>query len=279
VLFEFILRETRRTAGRADRRLTALRWLHPAERIRVQLVLAADETMPAAVATRRVRINNAARRLYRLRLAIQARDQVPEPAAGSGRRVRRAERRAHAALTGAGFADAAVAAEVVRQLQVLTLTPALATADHTAPQAGDSAQASPTPGPVAASAEAGIAALTTIPAPPCPDGGRRSHALGISLNGHSPGGPRTRPRPPGATPSTQDDPPGQPSQRSERRQTFDGELVDAARSIIADAERRGVRLTQAALARGVRAQGHRIANDRLRWLASACGLQPPDGSP
>jgi len=278
VLFEFILRETRRTAGRADRRLTALRWLHPAERIRVQLVLAADETMPAAAATRRVRINNAARRLYRLRLAIQAHDQVPEPAAGSGRRVRRAERRAHAALTRAGFADAAVAAEVVRQLQVLTLTPALATADHTAPQAGDSAQSSPPPGP-AASSEASVGALTTIPAPPCPDRGRRSHALGISLNGHPPGGPRTRPRPPGATPSTRDDPPGEPSQRSERRQTPDSELVDAARSIIADAERHGVRLTQAALARGVRAQGHRIANDRLRWLASACGLQTPDGSP
>ena len=38
VLFEFTLRELRlRTADRADRRLAALRWLHPAERIRVQL--------------------------------------------------------------------------------------------------------------------------------------------------------------------------------------------------------------------------------------------------
>ncbi len=279
VLFEFSLRETRRTAGRADRRLAGLRWLHLAERIRVQLILAADETMPAAAATRRVRINNAARRLYRLRLAIHAHDQAPEPAAASGRRVRRAERRAHAALTRAGFADPAVAAEVVRQLQVLTLTPALATADRTGPQAGDSAQASPISGSAAASSEASIAALTTIPAPPCPDGGRRSHALGISLNGHPPGGPRTRQAHPAPHRGTRDDPASQPPKRSERRQTPDGELVDAARSVIAEAERRGVRLTQAALARGVRAQGHRIANDRLRWLASACGLQPPDGSP
>jgi len=105
------------------------------------------------------------------------------------------------------------------------------------------------------------------------------NALGISLNGHPPGGPRTRPRPPGATPSTRDDPPGQPPRRDDSRQASDGELVDAATSIIAEAERRGVRLTHTALARGVRAQGHRIADDRLRWLASACGLQSPDGSP
>jgi Protein of unknown function (DUF2637) len=110
-LFEFSLRETRRTAGRADRRLTGLRWLHPAERIRVQLVLAAEETMPAAAATRRIRVNAAARRLYRLRLAIQACGQGPDPASSAGQ-VRRAERRAHAALTRAGFADPAVAAEV-----------------------------------------------------------------------------------------------------------------------------------------------------------------------
>ena len=279
VLFEFSLRETRRTAGRADRRLAGLRWLHPAERIRVQLTLAADETMPAAAATRRVRINNAARRLYRLRLAIQTHDQITETAAAPARRVWRAERRAHAALTRASFADPAVAAEVVRQLQVLTLTPALAKDDHTAPQTGDSAQAFPAPDPAAASSEASIAALTTIPAPPNPDGGRHSHALGIGLNGHPPGGPRTRHAHPAPHRGTREDPSGQPPQRNERRQTPDGELVDAARSIIAEAERRGVRLTQAALARGVRAQGHRIANDRLRWLASACGLQPPDGSP
>ena len=53
VLFEFSLRELRlRTAGRADRRLTALRWLHPAERIRVQMLLGADEQMSAEAATR-----------------------------------------------------------------------------------------------------------------------------------------------------------------------------------------------------------------------------------
>jgi len=48
VLFEFTLRELRlRTEDRADRKLTALRWLHPAERIRVQLRLAADDRLSA----------------------------------------------------------------------------------------------------------------------------------------------------------------------------------------------------------------------------------------
>jgi len=35
-LFEFSLRETRRTAQHADRRLPAWNWLHPAERLRAQ---------------------------------------------------------------------------------------------------------------------------------------------------------------------------------------------------------------------------------------------------
>src|SRR5215472_5603349 len=43
LLFEFCLREMRlRMANRADRTLGALRWLRPAERIRVQVCLAAD---------------------------------------------------------------------------------------------------------------------------------------------------------------------------------------------------------------------------------------------
>jgi hypothetical protein len=43
-------------------------------------------------------------------------------------------------------------------------------------------------------------------------------------------------------------------------------LIAAATEILRDAERQGTRLSQAALARGLRAQGHAIANDRLRWL-------------
>jgi len=105
VLFEFTLQELRlRTADRADRRLAALRCLHPAERIRVQLRLAADDQLSAEAATRRVRVDHAARRLYRLRLALHARDQAPRPGSMLARQARKAERRAHAALTRAGFA-------------------------------------------------------------------------------------------------------------------------------------------------------------------------------
>ena len=77
VLFEFTLRELRqRAAGRADRQMAALRWVHPAERIRVQLLLAADERISAQQATRRVRIEQAARRLYQLRRALHVRDHA-----------------------------------------------------------------------------------------------------------------------------------------------------------------------------------------------------------
>ncbi|HEV3294544.1 MAG TPA: DUF2637 domain-containing protein [Streptosporangiaceae bacterium] len=151
VLFEFTLRELRlRTADRADRRLAALRWLHPAERIRVQLRLAADEQLSAEAATRRVRVDQAARRLYRLRLALHARDQAPSPGAMLTRQVRKAERRTHAALTRAGFARPAIAAEVLRQVQVLTLTQQLARLDYT----------------TATGARAFIASLITSPGTP-----------------------------------------------------------------------------------------------------------------
>ncbi|MGH3123209.1 MAG: DUF2637 domain-containing protein, partial [Streptosporangiaceae bacterium] len=63
VLFEFTLRELRqRAAGRPDRKLDALRWLYPVERLRVQRLLAADGQLPAREATRRVRAEQAARR-------------------------------------------------------------------------------------------------------------------------------------------------------------------------------------------------------------------------
>jgi hypothetical protein len=69
ILFEFTLRELRvRSADRADRQLAALRWVHPAERVRVQLRLAADDRISAETATRHVRVDQAARRLYQLRL-------------------------------------------------------------------------------------------------------------------------------------------------------------------------------------------------------------------
>ena len=79
ILFEFTLRELQLRAGRADRRLAALRWLHPAERVRVQLRLAADDHISAEAATRRVRIDLAARRLYQLRRALLAQGRAARP--------------------------------------------------------------------------------------------------------------------------------------------------------------------------------------------------------
>ncbi|GII97543.1 hypothetical protein Ssi02_77740 [Sinosporangium siamense] len=51
------------------------------------------------------------------------------------------------------------------------------------------------------------------------------------------------------------------------------QLVHAAQAILAEAEQSGVRLSQMDLAAQLRAQGYRIANERLRWLASAVGLR------
>ena len=76
-------------------------------------------------------MDQAARRLYRLRLALHARDQSPRPNAVLIQQVRKAERRAQAALTRAGFASPAIATEVLRQVQVLTLTQQLAKLDYT----------------------------------------------------------------------------------------------------------------------------------------------------
>src|SRR5579863_5284491 len=126
VLFEFTLHELRqRVAGRTDRRLTAFRWLHPAECIRVQLWLAANSQVSAETATRYVRVAHAARRLYALRRALHAREHTAKSGAMTARRIRFAERRAHSVLTRAGFADPAIAAEVLRQVQVFALTPEL----------------------------------------------------------------------------------------------------------------------------------------------------------
>ena len=133
VLFEFCLRELRlRTlADRAGRTLSALRWLHPAERIRVQLRMAADAANAGRGSHPARPGHHAARRLYQLR----NRARTPRPASirmapMAARRIRRAEHRAHRALTRAGFADPATAAAVLRQVQVLTMTTALARLDY-----------------------------------------------------------------------------------------------------------------------------------------------------
>jgi hypothetical protein len=270
VLFEFSLRELRlRTASRADRRLTALRWLHPAERIRVQMLLAADEQMSAEAATRRIRVGQAARRLYLLRTALRAREQTARPGAMAIRRARMAERHAHRALTRAGFASPDIAAEVLRQVQVLTLTPRLARLNY------DSAEA----------AHAALASLIA-PSPPCvpPDvmpavhdsstdrgTAQPSRPSEPGINGKAagegqPGRALARPAPgAGTAPHAGRQGSGGAAATGEDR-TRDAQLITAAARILADVVRRGGRLSQTTLAEKLRSQGYSIANERLRWL-------------
>jgi len=66
------------------------------------------------------------------------------------RRVRKAEHRAHRALTRAGFADPATATAILRQVQVLTMTTALARLDYHSPDAAQAAIASLITAPPAA---------------------------------------------------------------------------------------------------------------------------------
>jgi hypothetical protein len=264
VLFEFTLRELRlRSAGRADRQLAALRWAHPAERIRVQLRLAADDQASAEAATRRVRAEQAARRLYQLRLALHARDQATSRAGMAARRARIAERRAHAALTRAGFADPAVAADVLRQVQVLTRTPDLARLDYA----------------TAAPAQAAIASLITArpPAPPPVtegDGPSRIIQRHQAVNGHAanwPGETSSACAPAGAAASAPDSA-GQGHGRrvaAGRDARLDPGLIAAAARILAEAARHGGKLSQKALGDRLRRDGHRVANHSLHELAAA----------
>ncbi len=303
VLFEFSLRETarqtRRAAGRPDRRLAGLAWLRPIERIRVQLQLAAASDLSAADATRRVRIDRAARRLHQLRQVLHATDPAAGLGSGATRRARRAERRACAALTRAGFADPDTAAQVLRQVQVLTWTPALARLDYT------------TADPARAAIGNLITPTPAVPPPPpggtsmIPNGSRGpahpSHRLdhGVPPDGRPPapavnGYPAARPdSPPGSTGHAAPPLPGagtatggdvapranHPRRRRGPRRGGDGALVEAAARIVAEARDNGLPLSQAALAEQVRAQGHGIANNRLRWLAVASGLESDQEAP
>ena len=54
-------------------------------------------------------------------------------------------------------------------------------------------------------------------------------------------------------------------------------LIAAASEILRDANRQGSRLSQAALARKLRERGHRVANERLRWLVAAVQRTPMSG--
>jgi len=289
ILFEFTLRELQLRAGRADRRLAALRWLHPAERVRVQLRLAADDHISAEAATRRVRIDLAARRLYQLRRALLAQGRAARPGGMAARRARLAEHRAHAALIRAGFADQAIAAHVLRQVQVLTRTRDLARLDYT----------------TAGAAQAAIASLITSDAPVTPpgppvmpagsatpgglqDGTSRSPASDI--NGTA-AGQVSRTRQPG--PAL---PPPRPAAAAARRpasggpaasgeaaasqpQEHDGQLMADAVRIVTDARQNGERLSQKALGDRLRRGGHRVANHALRSLLAAATGLAADGQP
>jgi hypothetical protein len=293
VLFEFSLRELRlRTVGRADRRLTALRWLHPAERIRVHLLLAADEQISAEAATRRVRVGQAARRLYLLRRTLGASGQAARPGAIANGRARIAERRAHSALTRAGFADPDTAAQVLRQVQVLTLTMRLARLDYDTAEAARTVIASLiTPGATTGQPDV-ISAEHDTPSDNAHRGtARPSRPSTTGMNGHVPAGEAVGTGQPGLALRAAVPVAGTARQAGRRGSAGEGDpgedgnrdvrLIAAAARILSEAVRHGERLSQAALAERLRGQGYGIANERLRWLlaeASNLAVDHPPGS-
>ena len=233
-LFEFSLRETRHTAERSERRLTGLQWLHPLERIRVQCELAADQTLTTPAAIRRVRVRQAAWNLHRLRRSLSAHTDPKGGTASRSRLARRAEHRAQVALTRVGFADPAIAREVLRHARILSQTVALARLDHAAHGP-----------PMEGLADMFTRPQLGRPAPSHRTGEDRvTSSADVAMNSHPVGRP----------------------QRADRA------LVDVASEVVARARQQGVRLSQSALAREVRAQGLSVANERLHWLATASGL-------
>jgi hypothetical protein len=259
VLFEFTLRELRERKAGTSRRMGAVRWLYPAERLRVQRLLAADESTSVQEATHRVRTEQAARRLYQLRRALHARDQAAPTRSGAlaARRARAAELRAHAALTRAGFSDPAIAADVLRQVQVLARAAYLARLDYSTAQPARDAIASlitadPQPPPLRPAAQVapaqGLPAADAVPADP---------------------GPPARPLP---GPGSAREETGQAQADAGQDADLDGEIIAAAAVIVAEARRRDEPLGQKALGRRLRDNGYRVANDSLRALLTvACG--------
>jgi hypothetical protein len=287
MLFEFSLRETRHTASAAERRLAGLGWLRPAERIRVQVQLSAEEKLSAEAATRRVRVEHAARRLHALRQVLGAQEQAAGSSAIAACRVRQVERRAQSALSRARFTDPAVAAEVLRQVQVLTLTRALAQLDYATPGSAETLLAgliAPATRDNAAFGELAGGGVPGFRGGPVPGNGAvNGHPVTPGLNS-TPAVPTAwadHPRPGGIDPADftyaalaptallAGPHPARPGPAGRDRT-----LIDVATRIVAQAGLQGDRLSQAALARQLRAEGYTIANDRLRWLATVSGLAP-----
>jgi hypothetical protein len=193
----------------------------------------------------------------------------------AARRIRRAERRAYGSLIRAGFTEPLIAVAVLRQVQVMTQTATLARLDY---GTADAARAAidglisstpatlPVPDPAHPAAQDATAAETAA----------EVHTRTASLNGHGLDGgtPARAVAAAGAGPETsrlEDDP--DPGDR-------DAELVAAARRIVAGTRHVGTRLSQIALAEKLRSEGHKVANNRLRWLAAVSGLEAgQDGEP
>jgi len=276
LLFEFCLQEMRlRTANRADRTLGALRWLRPAERVRVQLCMAADQQVSAEEATSRVRIDAAGRRLYHLRALLGAGEQAARPGMLTGLRIRRAERRAYGALIRAGFTEPLIAFAVLRQVQVMTQTATLARLDY---GTADAAHA----------AIANLISSTSAAAPvsgPAHPAARDATATEIAAEDRSPSASLNGHRLDGGTPARAVTAAGREPETSQREDdpdlgNHDTELVAAAKRIVAGTRHAGTRLSQIALAEKLRGEGYKVANNRLHWLAAVSGLEAgQDGEP
>ena len=202
----------------------------------------------------------------------------------AARRVRLAEHRAHAALIRAGFADQAIAVQVLRQVQVFTRTRDLARLDYTTAEAAQAAIAAlitfgppaEPPGPLVMPLGSAMPVADQDGISPNPASGINGTAAGQVPRAGQPG-PALRPPAP-ATAS------GGPAASNEAAASQDpdqdGQLIADAVRIVADARQNGERLSQKALGDRLRRDGHRVANHALRsLLAAADGLaassQPP----
>ena len=194
----------------------------------------------------------------------------------AARRIRRAERRAYGALIRAGFTEPLIAFAVLRQVQVMTQTATLARLDYST---ADAAQR----------------------------GHRRPHLLrarhGTGTRSRAPGrAGRDRRRDRRGGPHAYSQP-----QRTRARRRHAGRCCHGCRGSTGNEPGRrtiltpatvtpsssqppgasspapgtpGTRLSQIALAEKLRSEGHKVANNRLRWLAAVSGLEAgQDGEP
>ena len=113
----------------------------------------------------------------------------------AGARTRWAQRRAHAALTCARFTDPDVAADVLRQVQVLTMTAAMARLDYTRPDDAHAAIGNLITSPAARGPQPGIVPVpVSAPEPAVREpAGAAGRTPAARINGHAAGGVVTSP--------------------------------------------------------------------------------------